>query len=121
MATQAIPHAYSPGEEIAHSLTAALGVALMLIGIPWLVVSAVAHGGSWRLVGAVAFGLGALMMFGTSIVKGFAVTLALGVVVSMFTAITATRVLLHLVPKQLGLFGHGYDKKKVTAKAKEAV
>jgi hemolysin III len=66
MATPAIPHAYSPGEEIAHSLTAALGVALMLIGIPWLIASAVAHGGNWRLVGAVAFGLGALMMFGTS-------------------------------------------------------
>ena len=48
---------------------------------------------------------GVLMMFGTSIVKGFAVTLALGVVVSMFTAITATRVLLHLLPKGIPLFG----------------
>jgi preprotein translocase subunit SecD len=47
-----------------------------------------------------------LMIFGTSIVKGFAVTLAIGVVVSMFTAITATRVLLHLIPRQIGLFGH---------------
>jgi preprotein translocase subunit SecD len=46
-----------------------------------------------------------LMMFGTSIVKGFAVTLAIGVAVSMFSAITATRVLLHLVPRKLGLFG----------------
>lgn len=66
MASKAVPHTYSPGEEIAHSLTAALGVALMLIGIPWLIVSAVEHGGNWRLVGAVAFGLGALMMFVTS-------------------------------------------------------
>ncbi len=46
-----------------------------------------------------------LMMFGTSIVKGFAVTLALGVAVSMFSAITATRVLLHLIPKNVPLFG----------------
>jgi len=35
--------------------------------------------------------------FGASIVKGFAVTLALGVVVSMFTAIVATRSYLHIV------------------------
>lgn len=53
-----------------------------------------------------------LMIFGTSIVKGFAVTLAIGVVVSMFTAITATRVLLHLVPKQIGLFGSKYTSRK---------
>ncbi|RMF42198.1 MAG: protein translocase subunit SecD [Anaerolineae bacterium] len=35
--------------------------------------------------------------FGASIVKGFAVTLALGVIVSMFTAIVATRTYLHIV------------------------
>ncbi len=35
--------------------------------------------------------------FGASIVKGFAVTLALGVIVSMFTAIVATRSYLHIV------------------------
>lgn len=52
-----------------------------------------------------------LMMFGTSVVKGFAVTLALGVAVSMFTAITATRTLLHLIPRKVGLFGHKYDRK----------
>ena len=34
--------------------------------------------------------------FGTSIVRGFAVTLAIGVLISMFTAITATRTLLYL-------------------------
>jgi preprotein translocase subunit SecD len=62
-----------------------------------------------------------LMMFGTSIVKGFAVTLALGVVVSMFTAITATRVLLHIIPKDFGLFGQKYEKKSPQAKKKEAV
>lgn len=55
-----------------------------------------------------------LMIFGTSIVKGFAVTLAIGVAVSMFTAITATRVLLHLIPRQMGLFGVKYQSKKTT-------
>jgi preprotein translocase subunit SecD len=35
--------------------------------------------------------------FGASIVKGFAITLAIGVLVSMFTAIVVTRNLLHLV------------------------
>jgi hemolysin III len=59
-------HAYSPGEEIAHSVTAALGVVAMLIGIPWLIALAAARGGAWRLAGAIAFGTGALMMFGTS-------------------------------------------------------
>jgi preprotein translocase subunit SecD len=53
-----------------------------------------------------------LMIFGTSIVKGFAVTLAIGVAVSMFTAITATRVLLHLIPRKLGLFGVKYQARK---------
>ena len=62
-----------------------------------------------------------LMMFGTSIVKGFAVTLAIGVAVSMFTAISATRTMLHLVPRQLGLFGHKYDRKGTRLKSKEAV
>jgi preprotein translocase subunit SecD len=55
-----------------------------------------------------------LMIFGTSIVKGFAITLAIGVAVSLFTAITATRVLLHLIPRQLGLFGHKYQSRKST-------
>jgi protein-export membrane protein SecD len=38
-----------------------------------------------------------LYMFGTSIVKGFALTLAIGVAVSMFTAITVTRSLMEVV------------------------
>lgn len=64
-----------------------------------------------------------MMMFGTSIVKGFAVTLAIGVAVSMFTAITATRALLHLVPKKVGLFGHRFDarKKPQSTLTKEAI
>jgi len=56
-----------------------------------------------------------LMMFGTSVVKGFAITLALGVAISMFTAITATRTLLHLIPRKVGLFGHKYDRRDPSA------
>lgn len=64
---------------------------------------------------------GVLMLFGTSIVKGFAVTLAIGVLVSMFTAITATRAMLHLIPRKMGLFGHNFDKKPSPVQKKEAV
>lgn len=38
-----------------------------------------------------------LYMLGTSVVKGFALTLALGVVVSMFSAITITKNFMHLI------------------------
>jgi hemolysin III len=57
---------YSRPEEIAHSVTAALGVAAMLLGIPWLVVRATESTGAWRVIGALAFGGGALLMFATS-------------------------------------------------------
>lgn len=40
-----------------------------------------------------------LIVFGTSVVKGFAVTLAIGVTVSMFSAIVITRTLLRLMPR----------------------
>jgi preprotein translocase subunit SecD len=63
-----------------------------------------------------------LMMFGTALVKGFAFTLAIGVAVSMFTAIAATRTMLHLIPKELGLFGYRFDKKPAAkSPAKETV
>lgn len=41
--------------------------------------------------------------FGASIVKGFSLTLALGVIVSLFTAITVTRTFLHVVLGNLRL------------------
>jgi preprotein translocase subunit SecD len=44
--------------------------------------------------------------FGASIVKGFSVTLALGVLVSLFTAITVTRAFLHLVLDNIRLTEH---------------
>ncbi len=44
--------------------------------------------------------------FGASIVKGFAITLALGVLVSLFTAITVTRTILHIVLDRINLTEH---------------
>ncbi len=41
--------------------------------------------------------------FGASIVKGFALTLAIGVLISLFTAIRVTRTLLHLVLDRMNL------------------
>jgi protein-export membrane protein SecD len=51
-----------------------------------------------------------LAWFGTSIIKGFAITLAIGIFVSMFSAITITRTFLRLIvsrklENKLGLFG----------------
>ena len=57
---------YSRAEEIAHSLTAAVGVAAMLVGIPWLVYRAAENSGAWRVISVIAFGSGALLMFVTS-------------------------------------------------------
>jgi len=44
--------------------------------------------------------------FGASVVKGFAVTLALGVLVSLFTAVFVTRLLLHLVLDRMNYTAH---------------
>jgi preprotein translocase subunit SecD len=44
--------------------------------------------------------------FGASMVKGFSVTLALGVLVSLFTAIIVTRTFLHLVLDNVKLAEH---------------
>lgn len=51
-----------------------------------------------------------LIWFGSSLIKGFAVTLSIGILVSMFSALTVTRTLLHLtvskwMSRHLWLFG----------------
>ncbi|MFO7655343.1 MAG: hypothetical protein R6X25_16200 [Candidatus Krumholzibacteriia bacterium] len=43
-----------------------------------------------------------LLYFGTGPVKGFAVTLSIGVVTSMFTALVLTRVLMELMTRKQG-------------------
>ena len=57
---------YSPPEELAHSLTAALGIVACVVGIPWL--AWVALGDPWRLTSGLVFGFSALAMFVTSVV-----------------------------------------------------
>lgn len=47
-----------------------------------------------------------LMWFGSSFVQGFAVTLAIGVLISMFSAITITRILLRFVVPWFGRYGN---------------
>lgn len=51
-----------------------------------------------------------LIWFGSSLIKGFAITLAIGIVVSMFSALTVTRTLMNIgvtswMTKHLWLFG----------------
>ena len=58
--------AYSPGEEIAHSVSHGVGVVASLAAIPSLAVAAALHGDAFRIVGCVAFGVTALLMFATS-------------------------------------------------------
>jgi preprotein translocase subunit SecD len=60
--------------------------------------------------------------FGASLVKGFALTLALGVLVSMFSAITVTRTFLHSlvgtpVMRHLWLFGSDVEQARAPAAA----
>jgi len=57
---------YSIGEEIAHAATHGVGVLASLAAIPLLVVTAALHGDALRIVGGVAFGVTALLMFVTS-------------------------------------------------------
>ena len=58
--------AYSAREEIAHSATHAFGVVGSLVGIAWIALSAGLNGGPWRMAGGIAFGITALLLFGTS-------------------------------------------------------
>jgi len=58
--------AYSRPEELAHTLTAGLGIVACAIAIPWLAWAAA--GDALRLAGAMVFGTTALAMFTTSVV-----------------------------------------------------
>jgi protein-export membrane protein SecD len=60
-----------------------------------------------------------LAWLGTSFVKGFAITLALGIIISLFSAITVTRTFLRLVASNYfnnhrGWFGGGWGHKHLT-------
>lgn len=71
-------------------------------------LSAIVDGNITTLIAAVI-----LLIMGTGTIKGFAVTLALGIVVSMFTALVATRVILS------SLVGMGFNNKKLYGIQKE--
>ncbi|MAP24121.1 MAG: protein translocase subunit SecD [Rickettsiales bacterium] len=58
-------------------------------------------------------GAGLLYQFGTGPVRGFAVTLTLGILISMFTAITLTKTLLIIVYKLKGAKPLSFDMKEV--------
>jgi len=57
---------YSRSEELAHTLTAGLGIVACAAAIPWL--AWVAAGDALRLAGAMVFGTTALAMFTTSVI-----------------------------------------------------
>ncbi len=62
-----------------------------------------------------------LAYFGSSIVRGFAVTLALGIIVSMFTAITVTRTFLRMLVGHNLMVRHGlYGVPKMSEEKSEA-
>ncbi|MFH1866743.1 MAG: protein translocase subunit SecD [Patescibacteria group bacterium] len=58
-----------------------------------------------------------LIWFGTSLIKGFAITLSIGILISMFSAITVTRTFLRLVAGNKfsrAIFLFGVSKKNIT-------
>jgi hemolysin III len=61
---------YSRSEELAHSLTAGLGIVACAFAIPWL--TWVSFDDPWRLGTALVFGLSALAMFVTSVIYHWA-------------------------------------------------
>ena len=71
-------------------------------------LSAIIDGNVTTLIAAAILGIR-----GTGTVQGFAVTLALGIVVSMFTALVITRLIMN------GFYGIGFNKEKFYGRAKE--
>ncbi len=58
---------YPRSEELANCAVHGLGIAGSLVALPWLVLTARHADDPWLLVGALAFGLSALLMFSTSV------------------------------------------------------
>jgi len=58
---------YPRSEEVANCVVHGLGIAGSLVALPWLVLVARGTDDPWLLVGALAFGLSALLMFSTSV------------------------------------------------------
>ena len=58
---------YTRSEELASCAVHGFGIAAMALALPWLLLEASAATDPWLLVGAIAFGVGALAMFTTSV------------------------------------------------------
>ena len=58
---------YPRSEEVANCVVHGLGIDGSLVALPWLVLVARGTDDPWLLVGALAFGLSALLMFSTSV------------------------------------------------------
>jgi hemolysin III len=58
---------YARGEELANCAVHAVGLLCSLVALPWLVWTARQAGDPWLLVGGIAFGASALLMFTTSV------------------------------------------------------
>lgn len=61
--TAPLPHAYSPGEEIAHGVTHGLGTGLAVAGLAVLVVVARRSGDPWCLAGNTIFGVTLVLLY----------------------------------------------------------
>jgi hemolysin III len=59
-------HTQSPGEEIANTVSHAVGLLAAVVATPVLVVSAVRHGGTARITGAVVFAAAMVLLYLTS-------------------------------------------------------
>lgn len=60
------PVRYSPGEEIANSLTHGVGLLLSIAGLVVLTVCANMFGNTWHLVSCVIFGITLILLYGAS-------------------------------------------------------
>lgn len=57
---------YSPGEELAHSITHGLGAALSIAGLALLVTLAAVRGDAWHVVSCAIFGASLVFLYTTS-------------------------------------------------------
>lgn len=51
------------GEEIANSISHGVGVVAVLIGAPWLIISAIQHGSAWYIVGVSVFAVSMALLY----------------------------------------------------------
>ena len=66
MNARTIPGRYSIGEEIANSLTHALGIILSITGMVILMLSSIGSGNIWRIVSCAVFGAALILLYTAS-------------------------------------------------------